>query len=304
MRCSAGPSASVSAVRKSTPAPAPMSAGRPRRVVPTASTIVSASTNSTSDARKAATMTVPTCVQLIAPRRAEPRAPRPPRPPPRAIAPRAGRTPSGHERRRRGRAPGPTRPSGRTRAGTLPMPPRDGRCSGGCARPGASARPGAAHYPSRPRPGRRSPTALPRPRATPSRRRRSSPPRRHLDRRHHALVLLRQELAVIHEPADDDRTGGEDAHRDCAVHRDVDDVLVPVEPLWHAVHLRHLEVRLVDVKIMQLAGFVPNGPLLHRTEPDARIGAAGVERPAVDEERVPVLSLGKHDGAAARDCAP
>src|SRR2546429_2264476 len=227
MSCNAGPSASVSTVRNSTPAPAPMRAGRPPRVVPTASTIVSASTNSTSDARNAATTTVPTCAQLMATRR-----------------------------------------------------------------------------PSRPPPGRRSPTALPRHRATPLRRRRPWPSRRHLDRRHHALVLVRQEVAVVHEPADDHRIGEGDDHLHFAAHRDVDDILVPLEPLRRAVHLGDLKMRLVYVEVVQLAGLVPDGPFLDRAELDAGVGPARVERAAVDEERVPVLHLGKHDGTTAGDCTP
>src|SRR2546430_6087647 len=35
----------------------------------------------------------------------------------------------------------------------------------------------------------------------------------HLDRRHHPLVFVRQEMAVVHEPAHDARIGEGDDHR-------------------------------------------------------------------------------------------
>src|SRR5205823_15078998 len=51
--------------RRSRPAPAPASAGRQPRTVPTANTMVSASTNSTSEARKAARAEEPACSQMF-----------------------------------------------------------------------------------------------------------------------------------------------------------------------------------------------------------------------------------------------
>src|SRR3954452_6776419 len=54
MRVSAGPRPSTSSASTARPSPVPVSAGRQPRTVPTASTTVSASTNSTSEARKAA----------------------------------------------------------------------------------------------------------------------------------------------------------------------------------------------------------------------------------------------------------
>src|SRR6266571_4012719 len=53
MRAISGPKASTSSARKASPARVPASAGRQPRTVPTASTMVSASTASTSEARKA-----------------------------------------------------------------------------------------------------------------------------------------------------------------------------------------------------------------------------------------------------------
>ena len=54
MRVSAGPKTRISAASSRKPSPAPASAPRQPRTTPTASTIVSASMNSTSEARKAA----------------------------------------------------------------------------------------------------------------------------------------------------------------------------------------------------------------------------------------------------------
>src|SRR5215475_4959257 len=65
MRASAGPSATTRIASVAKPRPAPASAGRQPRTVPTARTTVSASTNSTSDARKAASSDGPSCAQLI-----------------------------------------------------------------------------------------------------------------------------------------------------------------------------------------------------------------------------------------------
>ena len=68
MRPSAGPKIATSSARKIALAPAPSSEERQPRVVPTASTMVSASTHSTSEARNAATKAVLACSQVIASR--------------------------------------------------------------------------------------------------------------------------------------------------------------------------------------------------------------------------------------------
>src|SRR5437867_10407410 len=125
----------------------------------------------------------------------------------------------------------------------------------------------------------------------------------HLDRRHHPLVLVRQQVAVVHEPADDVRIGERDDHLHFAVHRHVDDVLIAVEVLADTVYLGDLKRRLVDVEVVQLAGLVPDGPLFDRAQLDARVDAVRVEGAAVHEERVAVGRFGEHDRAAIRDPA-
>jgi hypothetical protein len=65
MRPSAGPKIATNSARKIALAPAPSSDERQPRVVPTASTMVSASTHSTSEARNAATKAVLACSQVI-----------------------------------------------------------------------------------------------------------------------------------------------------------------------------------------------------------------------------------------------
>src|SRR2546430_17555117 len=75
-------------------------------------------------------------------------------------------------------------------------------------------------------------------------------------------------------------------------------------PTWrHAVRLSHLEVRLVNVEVVQLAGFVPDSPFFDRAERDARVDAVRVEGAAVYVERVAVGRFGEHDGTAIGDAA-
>src|SRR3989442_6117837 len=62
---SAGPSTPTSAVSAASPAAAPRSAERHPRTIPTARTMVTASTHSTSDPRNAAVTAGPACIQSI-----------------------------------------------------------------------------------------------------------------------------------------------------------------------------------------------------------------------------------------------
>src|SRR5260370_13758930 len=123
------------------------------------------------------------------------------------------------------------------------------------------------------------------------------------DRRHHATILVGQEVTVVDELADDGRVGERDHDLDRPVDGQVDDVLVADERLRHAVHLGHLEVRLMYVKVVQLARLVPDGPLFNGAQLYARVDPALVARPAVDEARVAVGSFREDDGATARDGA-
>ena len=64
-RWSAGPNAATRSVRSPTPAAAPVSAGSHPQMVPTASTMVSASTNSTIDTSNVAVIAVPAWARII-----------------------------------------------------------------------------------------------------------------------------------------------------------------------------------------------------------------------------------------------
>src|SRR5713226_10583964 len=123
----------------------------------------------------------------------------------------------------------------------------------------------------------------------------------YLNRRHHALVLVREDVAVVDEPADDRRIreGYYDLHLASDGH--VDDVAVVVGRLRNAVDLGELVGPLVNVKGVQLVRLVADRPLLDGAELDADVGPVHVELFAVNEERIAVPRLGVHDRTPVGD---
>src|SRR5258706_14773705 len=83
-----------------------------------------------------------------------------------------------------------------------------------------------------------------------------------LDLRHHAFVLMLEDVAVIHEAADDLRIGESQADLQLAVDRHVHRVDQSVEPNRLAVEADHLELDLVDVEGLQRRRSVADLPLL------------------------------------------
>src|SRR6266849_9895514 len=122
-----------------------------------------------------------------------------------------------------------------------------------------------------------------------------------LDSRHHALVLMRENVAVVNEPADDQRIRERDDDLHLASDGHVDDVAVVVDRLRNAVDLRELVRPLVNVKGVQLIRLVADRPLLDSAELDADVSPVHVERLAVNEERIAVLRLGIHDRTPVGD---
>src|SRR5713101_9467642 len=123
----------------------------------------------------------------------------------------------------------------------------------------------------------------------------------YLNRRHHALVLEREDVAVVDEPADDRRIREPDDDLHLASDGHVDDVPVVVGRLRNAVDLGELVGPLVNVKRVQLVRLVADRPLLDGAELDADVSPVHVERLAVNEERITVLRLGVHERTPVGD---
>src|ERR1700737_2606309 len=122
-----------------------------------------------------------------------------------------------------------------------------------------------------------------------------------LDGRHHALVLMRQNMAVVNEAADDQRISERDDDLHLASDRHVDDVAVVVGWLRDAIDLSELERPLVNVEGVELVRIIADRPLLYSAELDAGVSPVHVELLAVYEHRITVRRLREHDRAPVGD---
>src|SRR5258705_2801534 len=105
-----------------------------------------------------------------------------------------------------------------------------------------------------------------------------------LNRRHHALVLVREDVAVVDEPADDRRIRERDDDLHLASDGHVDDVPVVVGRLRNTVDLGELVGPLVNVKGVQLVRLVADRPLLDGADREADVSPGHVELLAVTEQ--------------------
>src|SRR5882762_4449093 len=123
----------------------------------------------------------------------------------------------------------------------------------------------------------------------------------YLKGRHHALVLVREDVTVVNEPADDRRIRERDYDLHLASDGHVDDVAMVVDRLRNTVNLNELVGPLVNVKGVQLVRLVADRPLLDGAELDADVGPVHVELFAVNEQRIAILRLGVHDRTPVGD---
>src|SRR5712692_5765445 len=73
----------------------------------------------------------------------------------------------------------------------------------------------------------------------------------YLDRGHHPLVIVGQQVAMVHELADHHRIGERNDDLDLSPHRHIHGVVVTVQWLRHAIHLHELKPGLVNVEVVQ-----------------------------------------------------
>ena len=107
-----------------------------------------------------------------------------------------------------------------------------------------------------------------------------------LDLRHHALVLVLGNVAVVHETADDDRVDKRHPDFDFAMNRHVDGVLQAQKLHRLLIDAQDLERHLVDVEHMQLLGRIADGPLLDGPQRHFDVHTRRIERLVVDEEEL------------------
>ena len=127
------------------------------------------------------------------------------------------------------------------------------------------------------------------------------------DIRHHSLVFVLNDVAVVDELSHDHRIGKRnddlnDARLDVARRRGQrDHVVVTVEGLRLPVHLRHLEIELVDVEYVRLLRGVLNRPLLDIAELHHRVYTVRAIGLAIDIKQLWVRGVGEDDGPTLID---
>jgi hypothetical protein len=95
---------------------------------------------------------------------------------------------------------------------------------------------------------------------------------------------MARHMAVVKEPADDLRPGKSHANGDRALFGDPYGIPRPVEGHRLVIDRDDLEMHLMDVEFMEIAGLIDQPPFLDRPEGDADVHAVMVEQLTIDEE--------------------
>src|SRR5258705_12102957 len=127
--------------------------------------------------------------------------------------------------------------------------------------------------------------------------------RSYLDRSHHPLVFMSEDVAVVDEAAHLRRIGEGNDDLHLASDRHVYNVAVVVDRLRNAVDLDQLVRPLVNMERVELVRLVADRPLLYGAELYPDVGAVHVELLAVDEHCVAIRRLAEHDRTPVRDLA-